>query len=163
VESLRHASIARMQAKPRKPMSPQLRAVLTGAAAVTLIFVIGIVLGQFYPHTQMASPADRSGNGVSVQTGAPAAQSGGVTVKIGNSAPPATVAQPQPSAASSQTQTAAKPSPRVAQARRLVSSQDEEAVGDDVVVRHFSRPVATQKPKQTPQQAGLKHFSDMDN
>jgi predicted lysophospholipase L1 biosynthesis ABC-type transport system permease subunit len=51
----------------------------------------------------------------------------------------------------------------VAQARRLVSSQDEEAMGGDVVVRHFSRPVTAQKAKQTPQQAGLKHFSDMDN
>jgi hypothetical protein len=162
VESLRHASIARMQTKPRKPMSPQLRWVLTGSAAVTLIFVIGIVLGELYPRTPLASPADRSGNGVSVQTGAPAAQNGGVTVKIGNSAPPATAAQPQPSAAASQTQTAAKPSPRVAQARHLVSPQ-EEAVGDDVVVRHFSRPAATPKPRQTPQQAGLKHFSDMDN
>ncbi len=165
VESLRHASITRMQAKPRKPMSPQLRAVLTGAAAVTLIFVIGIVLGEFYPRTPLASPGDRSSNGVSVQTGAPAAQSGGVTVKIGDSAPPTTAAQPHPSAVASQTQTptAAKPSPRVAQARHMVSSQDEQAVGDDVVVRHFSRSAATQKPKQSAQQAGWKHFSDMDN
>jgi hypothetical protein len=31
------------------------------------------------------------------------------------------------------------------------------------VVRHFSRPVPTQKPKQAGQQAGLKQFSDLEN
>jgi hypothetical protein len=161
VESLRHASIARMQTKLRKPMSPQLRAVLTGAAAVTLIFVIGIVLGEFYPRTPLASPADHSANGVTVQTGAPAAQNGGVTLKTGDSAQPQTPAQAQPSV--TQAAAPAKPSPRVTQARHLVSTEQEEAMGDDVVIRHFSRPATTQKPRQTPQQAGLKHFSDLDN
>jgi hypothetical protein len=31
------------------------------------------------------------------------------------------------------------------------------------VIRHYSRPVPMQKPKQSDQQAGLKHFSDMEN
>ena len=172
VESLRHASIARMQTKQRKPISPQLRAVLTGAAAVTLIFVIGIVLGEFYPRTPLANPADHASNGVTVKGGAPVGQPGGVTVQggapagasgvtvtTGSAAQPRPAVQPQASATISQTAGPAKPSPRVAQARHL----DEQTMGDDVVIRHFSKPVTTQKAKQTPQQAGLKHFSDMEN
>ena len=56
----------------------------------------------------------------------------------------------------------AKPSPRVRQAH-LVAEQSEKQIGDDVVIRHYSRPVPTQKPKQSGQQAGLKKFSDLDN
>jgi hypothetical protein len=45
----------------------------------------------------------------------------------------------------------------------LVAEQSEKQIGDDVVIRHYSRPIPTQKPKQSGQQAGLKHFSDLDN
>jgi hypothetical protein len=78
-----------------------------------------------------------------------------------------TQAKPQPGqpAQSVQAQSAgtvAKPSPRLGQTH-LVADQSEKQIGDDVVIRHFSRPVPTQKPKQTGQQAGLKHFSDLEN
>jgi hypothetical protein len=56
----------------------------------------------------------------------------------------------------------AKPSPRVRQAQ-LVAGQSEKEIGDDVVIRQYSRPMPTQKPKQNGQQAGLKHFSDLEN
>ena len=159
MESLRHASIERMQAKPRRPMSPQLRAVLTGAAAISILFVIGIVLGELYPRAPLANPTEHSASGVTVQTGVPAAQSGGVTVKTGQQARPA----PQPSASAAQAPAQEKPSPRVSQTRHVAAQQGENTIGDDVVVRHYSRPVPTQKPKQSGQQAGLKHFSDMEN
>ena len=76
-------------------------------------------------------------------------------------------AKPQPgqTALSAQAQSAgtvAKPSPRVRQTR-LVAEQSEKQMGDDVVIGHYSRPLPTQKPKQTGQQAGLKHFSDLEN
>jgi hypothetical protein len=158
MESLRHASIERMQAKPRRPMSPQLRAVLTGAAAISILFVIGIVLGELYPRAPLASPTEHSASGVTVQTGAPAAQSGGVTVKTAPQGRPA----PQPSAAV-QAPAQEKPSPRVSQTRHVAAQQGENAIGDDVVIRHYSRPVPTEKPRQSGQQAGLKHFSDMEN
>ncbi len=166
VDSLRHASIARMQTRPRRPMNPQLRSVLTGAAAVTLIFVIGIVLGEFYPRTPLASPANQASNGVTMQTGAQPAQTGGVTVKTSAPAQTSQTKAPQSSpngVTPALTPGETKPSPRVSQARHLAAQQDEVTVGDDVVVRHFSRPAPTQKPRQAGQQAGLKHFSDMEN
>jgi hypothetical protein len=172
LEVLRHASIAGLVKRTRQPMSPQLRAVLTGAAAVSVLFVIGIVLGVLQPHTPLASTTSRpasapaSSSGVTVQTG-------GVTVKAGTPATtssgantaPATKAQSAPAsaAASSQDSTPAKPSPRVAQTRRQLAEQGEQDIGDDVVIRHFNQPVPTQKPKQSGQSAGLKHFSDMEN
>jgi hypothetical protein len=174
LEALRHASIVGLVKRTRQPMSPQLRAVLTGAAAVSVLFVIGIVLGVLQPHTPLASTTSRpastsapaSSSGVTVQTG-------GVTVKAGTPATtssgantaPATKAQSAPAsaAAASQDSTPVKPSPRVAQTRRQLAGEGEQDIGDDVVIRHFNQPVPTQKPKQSGQSAGLKHFSDMEN
>ena len=150
-----------------RTMNPQLRPVLTGAAAVTALFIMGIALGVFHSRPPLANPANHASNGVTVKTG-------GVTVQAGASKPqPAQpVAIPQAQAKSQPGQSAnapaqsaatgAKPSPRVRQAH-LVAQQSETQIGDDVVVRHFSRPVPTQKPKQAGQQAGLKQFSDLDN
>jgi len=162
--SLRHASIAMMK-KVRRPMTPQLRAVLAGATAVTVLFVVGIVLGAFSTRAPLANPTPHSAGGVTVQGGGVTVKTGGVTVKTGGpaaQAPPAKLPQP---AATAQTQAPAtiKPSPRVAQPRQFAAAQGEEQRGDDVVIRHFSRPLPTQKPKQAGQQAGLKHFSDLEN
>ncbi|MGZ4867030.1 MAG: hypothetical protein ACXV7C_07380 [Candidatus Angelobacter sp.] len=147
-------------------INPPLRAVLTGAAAVSALFIMGIALGLFHSRPQLASTPDRSSPGVTVQTG-------GVTVPAAPAKPQAAQpiagtpqAKPQPGqpALSKQAQAAnvAGPSPRVGQAH-LVAQQSEKQIGDDVVIRHFSRPVPTQKPKQAGQQAGLKHFSDLEN
>jgi hypothetical protein len=116
----------------------------------------------------LASTTTHPSNGVTVQTGV---QTAGVTVQAGTpkqqSAQPSAVsaqAKPQPGQ-QSQTEssaTVAKPSPRVRQTH-LVAEQSEKQIGDDVVIRHYSRPLPTQKPKQAGQQAGLKHFSDLEN
>ena len=148
-----------------RTMNPQWRPVLTGAAAVTALFIMGIVLGLFHSSRPLANPANHASNGVTVTTG-------GVTLQAGAAKPqpaqpvaiPQAQAKPQPGqpSANAPTQaatTVAKPSPRVQRA----SQQSEQEIGDDVVVRHFSRPVPTQKPKQAGQQAGLKQFSDLDN
>jgi hypothetical protein len=147
-------------------INPPLRAVLSGAAAVTALFIMGIALGLFHSKPPQARSANQAANGVTVQSGG----TGGVTVQAGGGkqAQPGGTAQakPQPGQASVPAQTAAssstpaKPSPRV---NHLVAQQSEKQIGDDVVIRHFSRPVPTQKPKQSGQQAGLKHFSDLDN
>ncbi|HEU4416401.1 MAG TPA: hypothetical protein VFT65_16550 [Candidatus Angelobacter sp.] len=164
VGSLRHASIWTMRSTPRRPMSPQLRAVLTGAVAVTVLFVVGIVMGVFFPRTPLASSASRPSNGVTVKTGQPAVPSG-VTVTTGAPAAaqkPASAASSAPVAAQT-ARTENKPSPRVGQSRHVAALPSEQAMGDDVVIRHFSRPIPTQKPRQAGQQAGLKHFSDLEN
>ncbi|HEV7552076.1 MAG TPA: hypothetical protein VGP65_10340 [Candidatus Angelobacter sp.] len=151
-------------------INPPLRAVLTGAAAVSALFIVGIALGLFHSSAPLASTPTRPSKGVSVQTGT---QSGGVTLQTvpaktqaaqPNAAAPQAKPQPGQPASEKQAQSAgvAKPSPRVG-ASHLVAQQSERQIGDDVVIRRYSRPVPTQKPKQTGQQAGLKHFSDLEN
>ncbi|MBZ5507333.1 MAG: hypothetical protein LAO78_17885 [Acidobacteriia bacterium] len=165
-------------------INPPLRAILTGAVAVSALFIMGIALGLFHSRTPLASPANHASNGeatqsggVTVQTGGVTVQTGGVTVQTGSAKPqppagvqtaskPTPLKPAQPGAttqAQANPQTPAKPSPRIQQAQHLVAQQFENAIGDDVVIRHFSRPVPTQKPKQAGQQAGLKHFSDLEN
>jgi hypothetical protein len=159
---LRHPAVTATPIELWRSINPPLRAVLTGAAAVSALFIMGIALGLFHSRPQMASTPNRASNGVSVQTG-------GITIP----AVPARLQAAQPGAGTTQanaqpgkstpTQSAAtKPSPRVRQAN-LVAQQSEKQIGDDVVIRHYSRPVPTQKPKQAAQQAGLKHFSDLEN
>jgi hypothetical protein len=164
-----NAAIAVMSKKHRQPMSPQLRAVMTGAAAITVLFVVGIIFGSLYPRTPLAKPtAQSNSNNAAAPSGGVTVQTGGVTVKTGGPAKPMPGSKaPQAAtttAAASQPQPAAqgKPSPKVDQTRRIAAQQGEEEIGDDVVIRHFQRPVPTQKPKQSGQQAGLKHFSDLD-
>jgi hypothetical protein len=165
-EALRHVSIAGLIKMPKRPMSPQLRAVLTGAAAVTFLFVIGIVLGVLQPHGPLATTTSKAttSSGVTVQSGGATLQPGGVTVKTGTPAQanaaqkPGATMPPKVQAA-----TPVKPSPRVDTGKRIAQQNGEDEIGDDVVVRHFNTPVPTQKPKQSGQQAGLKHFSDLDN
>lgn len=150
-----------------RSIHPPLRPILTGAAAVTALFIVGIALGLFHSSpAPMASTATHpSSNGVTLQTGG---QTAGVTVQTGTPKQPVAIpqAKPQLGQPAQQTQsagtTATKPSPRVGQTH-LVAEQSEKQIGDDVVIRHYSRPVPTQKPKQSGQQAGLKHFSDLEN
>jgi hypothetical protein len=144
-------------------VTPPFRAVLTGAAAVSALFIMGIALGVFHSHDPLASPA----NHASASNGSAAPS--GATTQTGEAAPVAQ-AKPQPGTESqpdvrteAKAQSPAKPSPRVQRAAQLVSQQAETNIGDDVVIRRFSRPVPTQQPKQAGQQAGLKHFSDLDN
>lgn len=149
-----------------RSIHPPLRPVLAGAAVTVFFIGMGIALGLWHSRPPLASTTTHPSNGVTVQTGV---QNAGVTVQAGSvkSQPTATTAPAtQPGQPARQTQsagtTATKPSPRVGQTH-LVAEQSEKQIGDDVVIRHYSRPVPTQKPKQSGQQAGLKHFSDLEN
>jgi hypothetical protein len=148
-----------------RSIHPPLRPILTGAAAVTTLFIVGIALGLFHSSPQpMASTPTHPSNGVTVQTGGvtlPAAPAKALPTQTAAATPQSKPQAGQPT----QTQsagTAAKPSPGMRQTH-LVAEQSEKQIGDDVVIRHYSRPVPTQKPKQSGQQAGLKHFSDLEN
>ncbi len=148
-----------------RSIHPPLRPILTGAAAVTALFIVGIALGLFHSsRPPLASTTTHPSNGVTVQTGGVTLPAVPAKAQAAQPTAATTQAKPQPGQAA-QVQsagTAAKPSPRVRQAH-LVAEQSEKQIGDDVVIRHYSRPVPTQKPKQAGQQAGLKHFSDLDN
>jgi hypothetical protein len=147
--------------KSWRRINPPLRAVLAGAAAVTALFIVGIALGVFHSRTPLASPENHATNGVTVKGGGVNVQTGGAIVQT---APNKSQAQPNAAVPTQAKANApAKPSPRVQRTQHLVSQQAENTIGDDVVIRHFSRPVPTRKPKQSGQQAGLKHFSDLEN
>jgi hypothetical protein len=145
-----------------RSIHPPLRPILTGAAAVTALFIVGIALGLFHSsRPPMASTT--TSKGVTVQTGGVTLPAVPAKAQAAQPTAVTTQAKPQPGETAVQSAgTAAKPSPRVRQTH-LVAEQSEKQIGDDVVIRHYSRPVPTQKPRQTGQQAGLKHFSDLEN
>ena len=150
-----------------RSIHPPLRPILTGAAVVTAIFIMGIALGLFHSSRPPLASTTTS-KGVTLQTGGvtlPAVPPKAQAAQPVAAATPQAKQQPGQPAQSTQAQaagTVAKPSPRVRQAH-LVAEQSEKQIGDDVVIRHYSRPLPTQKPKQAGQQAGLKHFSDLEN
>lgn len=160
------AAVAATPIELWRGINPPLRAVLTGAAAVSALFIMGIALGLFQSRPPRASTPNRASTGVSVQTGGVTVQAAPAKSQAAQPVAAMPQAKPQPGqpVLSKQAQAAnvAKPSPRVGQTH-LVAQQSEKQIGDDVVIRHFSRPLPTQKPKQAGQQAGLKHFSDMEN
>ncbi len=138
-----------------RKINPPLRAVLTGAAAVSALFVMGIALGLFHSGAPLASPANHASSSVP-------AQAASATLPAPTGRTTQAIAKPQPGTGSQPAaQVAAKPSPRVQRAQELVAQQTETSIGDDVVIRRFKIPVPTQKPKQSGQEAGLKHFSDL--
>jgi hypothetical protein len=150
-----------------RKVNPQLRPVLAGATVTALFIIMGIALGLFHSRAPLANPANHASNGVTVQTGGVTVQSGAARPQATQpAAVPQTQAKPQPghgtNAPAQAATTVAKPSPRTQRAH-LAAQQSEQEIGDDVVIRHFSRPVPTQKPKQAGQQAGLKQFSDLEN
>src|SRR5579864_2258039 len=149
-----------------RSINPPWRAVLTGAAVVTAIFIMGIALAISHSsRTTLASTT--TSKGVTLQTGGVTLPAGPAKAQAAQPVAATPQAKPQPGQPTQATQTqsagtVAKPSPRVGQAH-LVAEQSEKQIGDDVVIRHYSRPLPTQKPKQAGQQAGLKHFSDLEN
>ena len=105
-----------------RSIHPPLRPILTGAAAVTALFIMGIALGIFHSSPPpMANTTTHPSNGVTVQTGV---QNGGVTVQAGSAksqpaqpAPAIAQTKPQPGQPAQQAQSAGtcKPSPGVRQ------------------------------------------------
>jgi hypothetical protein len=149
-----------------RSIHPPLRPILTGAAVTTLFIIMGIWLAVFHSSRRPLASTTTS-KGVTLQTGGVTLPAVPAKAQAAQPSAATTQAKPQPGQTAQSTQaqsagTVAKPSPRVRQAR-LVAEQSEKQIGDDVVIRHYSRPAPTQKPKQAGQQAGLKHFSDLEN
>lgn len=148
-----------------RKINPPLRAVLTGAAAVSALFVMGIALGFFHSRTPLANTPDHTAAATAANATAAAPQPVEPPKAAAAAKPqPGTKSKPQSDEDVAQDTTVqeAKPSPRQ-HAQQLVAAQAETQIGRDVVIRRFKQPVPTQKPKQSGQQAGLKHFSDLDN
>jgi hypothetical protein len=146
-----------------KRYTPQLEAVLTGVAAATALFAIGLALYSFHPRPALSSSIDQPYKGVTVKTG-------GTTVG-GN---PVAATQPvsKPSPSETEQRPTAKQSPHrsgtasdvtvrhFAPSRRISRAASDGVIADDVTIRHFGAQAKPPAAKTTPQ-AGLKHISDM--
>ncbi len=148
---------------------PEVEAILMGVAAACAFVVLGLAVASFHVRPAISNsfkqPAS-STNGVTVQ-------SGGVTVKAGTPATPAS--QPVALAAPARTQAAQTPAPVRQRPESDVTVRHFSAAtkpnpgrggsskhaADDVVIRHFGP--QPQPAAQAAPQAGLKHYSDLDN
>jgi hypothetical protein len=140
--------------------SPQTEAIITGVAAVTALFAVGLVVASFHPRAALSNSLDQStarGNGITVQTG-------GVTLKPAPVQPPAVV------------HPAAAPIPAPPKASPVHRASTETSFGSDVTIRNLrpkpaSRDASGQHVKAQPRPAavklqpqdGIKHISDLDN
>ena len=147
-------------AEPTSPrrsyFRPQLRSALAGAACASALFILGMVLAGFHPRSPLSESVFRpAAAGATVQTGGVTLQSTGTGVATQQAVtqPPATDNHPIQSTHSA----AASPS-RHRVRRRGVSQEEDDVTVEDVIVRHYPH----HKPASRPQQASLKHYSDLD-
>lgn len=147
--------IPRPQSRTSRRKQSQLNGVLTGAIAISFLFLIGLTLSNFRPRSPLPADVAQPNVEQNVPFGAATIHAAPAQTRPVAQQP----VQPQP-----QLQTP-KPATRVAaqrphpQRRHFRSHRSEgDDVADDVVVRHFN----TQKPQpQHAQQARLKKYSDM--
>lgn len=141
----------------------QLRGVFTGAIAASILFAVGMLLANFTPGSPFSSSVSNGSVeqqvpfGPTTLHGAPGATVGGPAasnaVRASNNVPrQATPAQSKPQPAST------KAPAKWRRFRRSASRNNDSGTADDVVVRHFG---PQPQPQPHAQQAGLKHYSDM--
>jgi hypothetical protein len=133
------------QVKIRRVHSRKWEAVFAGLLSASALFVIGLAVAAF--HSRPDSSADR---GATVQTGGVALQ--------GAQPKPSSATRPSPSLRKATRGTAKSASPTRPQ--RRAPQRVHELVAHDVVVRHFAAPATR---AQNAQQAGVKHYSDMED
>src|SRR5258708_5944677 len=131
---------------------PQVKAAFAGAAAICALFILGLALAGFEPKAALPDNMKQTlQSGVTVPASGATVQTGGVTLSHPS---------PKPTPAIQNVRTPVKQSPPVRhRVHRSSLRDDEDMIGNDVVVRHF--PVR-KKPVQTQQQAKLKRYSDLD-
>src|SRR5205823_11706883 len=143
--------------KRRAPL--QLRGIFTGAAAASILFIVGMMLANVHqqsplPASMTQTPVDQHVPfGAIIVQGTPAQSK--VTVAQPKVAQPNIVTPPPQPRESSQTTIRNKPHPYQ---RRVAHNSDDDVTVDDVTVRHFRAPA--RRPVQ--QQAKFKRFSDLD-
>ncbi len=139
---------------PAHALGPQAKAALAGAAAVCALFILGLALAGFEP--KAALPDNMKQNyqsGVSLPASGVTVQTGGVTLPQPSAKPAAARPVNNVHAPIKETQ------PARHRARRVSARDDEDTIGNDVVVRHFP---THKKPTPSTQQAKLKRYSDLD-
>jgi hypothetical protein len=136
--------------------SPQVQAILTGVAAVTALFVLGMAIASFRPRPALSNSLDQPYKGVTVQTG-------GKTV-TGTAPAAKTKPTPRPSPAVRSGPASGKQSPahRATDDVTVKRTGPGASAGSDVTVRRAGPAQSKPAAKATPQ-GGMKHISDLDN
>jgi hypothetical protein len=135
----------------------QLRGIFTGAAAASVLFIVGIVLANLHPQ----HPLPASMTQTSVEQHVPF---GAIIVQGTSAKPAANVPQPKivPPHANLQprvnSQTPAPKKPHPYRTRLAAHENEDDVTADDVVVRHF--PAQVRRPPAQ-QQAKLRRYSDL--
>jgi hypothetical protein len=149
-------------AEPKTPrrsyFRPQLRSALAGAACASALFIVGMALAGFHQRGPLPeSVSGATAAGATAQTGGVTLQSTGTGVAAGQAVtqPPATANHPVQSTHSA----AASPSRHRVRRRGVSATDDDDVTVDDVIVRHYPHNKAVSRP----QQASLKHYSDLDH
>lgn len=144
--------------------SPQTEAIITGVAAVTALFAVGLVVASFHPRAALSSSLDQPAPATSGAT----VQTGGVTLKPVAAQPPATV---RPTAAPIPVPPKASPIHRAQAGGETSFGRDvtvrnlrpkQAANSKDVTVRRVHAHAKPAAVKLQPQD-GIKHISDLDN
>jgi hypothetical protein len=137
--------------------SPQVQAILTGVAAVTALFVLGMAIASFRPRPALSNSLDQPYKGVTVQTG-------GKTVTGTTPAAEKTKTTPRPSPAVRSASPSGKQSPahRAGDDVTVKRMGTSTVAGSDVTVRRAAPPQTKPAAKATPQ-SGMKRISDLDN
>ncbi len=140
----------------------QLRGIFTGAAAASVLFVVGLILASVHPRSPLPVSMTQTSVEQHVPFGAIIVQ--GTPVQRTLVRPAANVAQPKiiPPRANLQprenNQPPAHKKPHPYRARAAANEGEDDVTADDVVVRHF--PAQVKRPAAQ-QQARLKKYSDM--
>ena len=146
----------------------QLKGVFTGAAATAILFIAGMLLANFRPVAPLPvnmtnnSPEQQVPFGAATVHGPPGVTLNGAKApRVMPSQAPVAVASPRSKPAPVVRQPAAEQKSQWRHFRRR-SNAAEDGPADDVVVRHFGQQKGPQKTvaKNTPQQSGVKHYSD---
>ncbi len=144
----------------RSYFRPQLRSAFMGAACASALFIVGMALAGFHPRSPLPEGVFRStAAGATVQTGGVTLQSTGTqtgaAARQAVTQPPATANHP---IKKSTHVVAASPSRHRVRRRSVRETADDDVTVDDVIVRHYPHNKAASRP----QQASLKHYSDLD-
>ena len=155
--------IMRRRPMARRRRHLELNGVLTGAIAISFLFLVGLTLANFHPWSPLPAHLSQSPSLEQHLPFGPATAhaSAPVPPPVRPAIHPRPPVQPPQAAPASKTPVAAqKPQPQH-RLRRTHRNQDD-SVADDVVVRHF--PTNSTAPKQAqsrPQSGQPKRYSDM--
>lgn len=147
---------ARMRAVPMRRKRWALNGVLTGAIAISSLYLVGLTLANFRPRSPLPADLTRPSVQQEVPFGAATVHAAPSPIAASRPTPPPVHAN---KTAAPVVTAAPKPNPQRRHLASRPNRSESDVTADDVVVKHFG---AQPKPAKAPvQQVKLKRYSDM--